>query len=53
MRKGAFATGVYRNIFAEMGYDEQEVEKRKEEIFHTLFYGNEEERIYHPVGSDM
>lgn len=53
MKKGAFYTGKYRNAFAEAGYKETEIEKRKELIFETLFYGTEEERIYHPVGDDM
>ena len=51
--KGAFNTGVYRNMFAEVGFVEEEIEQRKQEIFQTLFYGDEEERIYFPVGSDM
>lgn len=53
MQQGAFFTGKYRNAFAEAGYSGEMIEKRKEEIFHTLFYGTEEERIYHPVGEDM
>ena len=53
MKKGAFYTGKYRNAYAEAGYKETEIEKRKELIFETLFYGTEEERIYHPVGDDM
>ncbi|MCM1039514.1 MAG: glycosyl hydrolase family 8 [Ruminococcus sp.] len=52
-KKGAYATGIYRNVFREMGYDAREIEQRKEDIFQTLFYGAEEERIYHPVGDDM
>lgn len=52
-KKGAFFTGVYRNAFVEAGYDKDIVEKRKEELFQILFYGNEDERIYHPVGDDM
>lgn len=53
MSKGAFYTGEYRNAFLEAGYSGEEIEKRKEEIFQTLFYGTEEECIYHPVGDDM
>ena len=53
MKRGAFETGTYRNVFAEAGYDKETIEKRKNEIFHTLFYGAESERIYHPVGDDM
>ena len=51
--KGAYKTGKYRNVFAELGYDEKEIEERKNAIFQTLFYGSEDERIYHPVGEDM
>lgn len=44
---------VYPNVFEEYGYDKAEVEKRLDEIFDTIFYGSEEERLYHPVGEDM
>ncbi|MDE6846527.1 MAG: xylanase [Lachnospiraceae bacterium] len=50
---GAYESGSYRNVFQEAGYDVQEIERRKENIFQTLFYGEEDERIYHPVGNDM
>lgn len=53
MGEGAFKTGIYRNAFADAGYSAAEIEKRKEEIFQTLFYGGGEERLYHPVGDDM
>lgn len=53
MRQGAFETGNYRNAFAALGYSSEEIEKRKKEIFETLFYGSEEERLYHPAGDDM
>lgn len=53
MKKGAFYTGEYRNIFAEAGYAKEEIEQRKNEIFQILFYGTDEERIFHPVGTDM
>ncbi|MGN0141801.1 MAG: glycosyl hydrolase family 8 [Roseburia sp.] len=53
MSRGAFFTGEYRNVFAEAGYSKQEIEQRKEEIFRTLFYGTEEERIFHTAGTDM
>lgn len=51
--KGAFATGKYRNVFQEYGYKQEEIENRKNEIFQTIFYGTEEERLYHPVEPDM
>ena len=53
MTQGAFYTKEYRNMFAELGYSEEEIEKRKNDIFQTLFYGSEDERIYHPSGDDM
>lgn len=53
MTQGAFETGKYRNVFAEYGYPGDEIEGRLESIFQTMFYGPEEERIYHPVGEDM
>lgn len=30
--EGAFKTGKYRNVFAELGYEKEEIEKRKEEF---------------------
>ena len=50
---GAYQTGKYRNVFAEAGYTKEEINKRLYHIFHTMFYGTEEERIYYPVGADM
>ena len=50
---GAFETGKYRNVFAEYGYPEAEIQRRVEQTFETIFYGNEEERFYHEVGADM
>jgi len=50
---GAVSTGKYRNLFAECGIPEEEINKRLEETFQTMFYGSEEERIYHPAGEDM
>lgn len=49
----AFETGVYRNVFAELGIPEAEIQKRVEDTFNTIFYGTEEERTYHEVGDDM
>ena len=42
----------YRNVFTEMGYTKEEVEKRLEEIKQFYFY-NEEHKVYFPVGDDM
>ena len=40
----------YRNVFAEYGYSEEEIEKRVQETFETIFHGSEEERFYHEAG---
>lgn len=53
MAKGAFETKQYRNVFLEYGYDEKEIEQRVEDTFQAMFYGTEEERIYHTSGEDM
>lgn len=43
----------YRNVFEEIGYSKEEIEKRLWEIRDTYFYGGEDERVYYPVGDDM
>lgn len=50
---GAVLTGKYCNVFKECGYSEDEITKRVEQTFETIFYGKEEERFYHEVGDDM
>ena len=52
MKQGAFYTGVYRNLFAELGYSEEAISRRLNECFETIFY-DPEQRFYHEVGSDM
>ena len=51
--QGAFETGIYRNLWKEYGYPEEEVKNRLEAAFQTIFYGTEEERFYHEAGADM
>lgn len=43
----------YRNVFAELGIHQAEVETRLQEIIRFYFYGEEQERVYYPVGEDM
>lgn len=50
---GAINTGLYPNYLEKIGIDSKTVDKRVEEIFQTIFYGSDEERLYHPVGPDM
>jgi len=49
--KGAFETGSYRNLLAEMGYPENEIEAKLEEVFGNLFEGPR--KIYFEVGDSM
>ena len=49
---GAFKTGVYRNVFKEIGKTDDEIRSRLKEIVDIFFY-DEEERIYHTAGDDM
>ena len=35
---GAYETKQYRNVFAEYGYSEEEIEKRVQETFETIFH---------------
>src|SRR5258708_36505494 len=37
---GAFATGKYRNLFAEAGHSRKEVKQRIEAAFQQLFHGD-------------
>ncbi|NLC20176.1 MAG: xylanase [Clostridiales bacterium] len=53
MKQGAFYSKEYRNVFKELGYSQEEIDAKIEQTFQTMFYGSEDERIYHPVGDDM
>ncbi len=50
---GAFNTGEYRNLFAEIGKSQEEIQKKINDTVNAFFYGSEDERIYHEVGDDM
>lgn len=41
----------YRNVFAEIGKSEAEIQDRLEKVIHHFFYG--EDRVYFEVGDDM
>ncbi|WP_160692944.1 glycosyl hydrolase family 8 [Clostridium sp. C2-6-12] len=49
----AYKTGIYNNVFKEYGYSEKEIEEKLENIYQTIFYGDDSERLYHTVGDDM
>ena len=44
---------TYRNLLAELGIAQSDIDKRINDCFNTMFYGTEDERIYHPVEPDM
>ena len=50
---GSSLNGIYTDFFERAGYPREETDKKLEDIFRTLFYGSEDERIYHAVGDDM
>lgn len=52
MSKGAFHTGVYRNLFAELNYHVDDIENRLKEIWNDLFYGPDDTRIYYSKEED-
>ncbi|WP_455620243.1 glycosyl hydrolase family 8 [Eisenbergiella sp.] len=49
----AYYTGEYRNFFAEIGKSKEEIQERIKDAVNIFFFGNEDERIYHEVGTDM
>ncbi|MDQ2087021.1 glycosyl hydrolase family 8 [Herbivorax sp. ANBcel31] len=50
---GAYQTNTYRNLFAELGKSQAEIDAKIEEAFEQLFYGDDDnERVFYPVGDD-
>lgn len=50
-RAGAFETGKYRNLLAELGYSEADIDAKLKEVFDALFYGPD--KVYFEVGDSM
>ena len=51
--RGAFATGIYRNLFVEAGHSAQESRAKIDTAFRQLFYGDPStQAIYHAAGSN-
>ncbi len=52
---GAFESGQYRNLFAELlGKSDAEIQQKIDRAWQQLFYGDDDtQRVYYPVGSDM
>lgn len=50
---GAYATGHYRNLFAEDGHSEAEIQKRVRDTFQQLFHGDPAtQAVYFEAGSN-
>ena len=49
--KGAFQTNRYRNLFAEMGYSNKQVDDKLKDVFNEVFYGPH--KVYFEVGDSM
>ena len=50
-QKGAFETQQYRNLLVEMGYTEEAVNAKVQEVFDAVFYGPN--KVYFEVGDSM
>jgi endo-1,4-beta-D-glucanase Y len=48
---GAFTTGQYRNLFAEMGYKQADIDAKLKEVFDGVFYGKN--KVYFEVGDSL
>ncbi len=52
-RAGAYATGHYRNLFAEDGHSPSEIDARIAKAYEQLFHGDEQtQRLYFPSGQN-
>ena len=49
--KGAFATRRYRNLFAELGYKQKDIDKKLKSVFESVFYAPD--KVYFEVGDSM
>lgn len=48
---GAFDSGQYRNLFSELGYPQEQIDKKLQEIFQNLFFGPN--KIYFETSDSM
>lgn len=51
---GAFATGHYRDLFAEQGHSQKEISAKINAAFHQLFHGDPStQAVYFPAGKNV
>lgn len=48
---GGMQTGKYRNLLAELGYKQADIDAKLNDVFNALFYGPN--KVYFEVGDDM
>jgi oligosaccharide reducing-end xylanase len=49
---GAYATGVYRNLFLENGHSQEEIDAKVEAAFQQLFHGDTSKTLYFEAGKN-
>ena len=49
--KGAWETGMYRNVFLEAGYKQKDIDAKLAKAYHDVFEGSS--RVYFEVGDSM
>ena len=52
MKNGAYFTGKYPNLFAELGVSKEQIDEKINKTFETMFF-DPEERIYFEMRNDM
>jgi len=50
---GAFYSGVYRNLFSEIGKSDTDIQNKLNSAWNQLFNGNSDQQVYYSVGSNM
>ena len=48
----AFETNEYRNLFADDGYNEVEIQNWMKNSWETIFFGEMDEKVYFEVGDE-
>ena len=52
--KGAFETGVYRNMFLERGYAADEIQAKVKALYEHLFHGNpDDQAVMYDAANDV
>ena len=49
---GAYESGTHRNLFAEAGKTQAQIDAKLNAMFDQMFYGNDSQKVFYPVGTD-